>query len=109
MIKLNKEDKIFIYGLVVLGVIYFIFSFQGIKLKSDNTASTVKADNCPPFTMPRHPPTPALPSISPEAIANKEMLSSILIDHVSSLNKYIRDVKTRNTDAYNTYLACRKD
>lgn len=107
MIKLNKEDKVFIYCLVVVCVIYFIFSFQGVKLKLDNNNNGVKSDSCPPFIMPRHPPTPALPSISPEAMANKEILSSILIDHVTSLNKYIREVKSRNSDVYNTYVACR--
>lgn len=107
MLKLSKEDKVFIYCLLIVGVIFFIFSFYGIKLKMEGQSiSNVSSDSCPPFIMPRHPPTPALPSISPEAMANKEILSSILIDHVTSLNKYIRDVKTINNDAYNIYIAC---
>lgn len=107
MMKLSKEDKVFLYCLLIVGVIFFIFSFYGIKLKMEGqTTTNADSNNCPPFIMPRHPPTPALPSISPEAMANKEILSSILIDHVTSLNKYIRNVKTRNNDAYNIYIAC---
>ena len=93
----------------MVGVIFFIFSHQGIKLKVDGQTNTSKSEFCPPFIMPKHPPTPALPSISPEAMANKEILSSILIDHVTSLNKYIREVKTRNNDAYNIYITCRNN